>query len=80
MCPRQRAMGDPPKWVKSMLNKFNCLHSKIFSTDTALGTLASYWPRCKEARRKPKAEDFIDVSMAMVRHDTSSKPSAAGSA
>ena len=25
-------------------------------------------------------EDFIDFSMAMVRHDTSSKPSAAGSA
>mmetsp|Transcript_26465 Transcript_26465/g.63142 ORF Transcript_26465/g.63142 Transcript_26465/m.63142 type:complete len:218 (+) Transcript_26465:324-977(+) len=46
----------------------------IQTTLTAEGTLTLKAPKCNEARRKPKAEDFIEVSMATVRHVLSSKP------
>jgi len=44
--------------------------SAIHTTETALGTRASYCPRWSLASRKPKADDFIEVSIAIVRHVT----------
>ena len=40
----------------------------IHTTDTAEGTRVRYWAKCNFASRKPKADDFIAVSIAMVRH------------
>ena len=53
-----------------------CLHTTasvaptraIHTTDTAEGTRVRYWAKCNFASRKPKADDFIAVSIAMVRH------------
>ena len=50
----------------------------IHTTLTAAGTRAAYCPKCNLANRKPKAEDFMAVSMAMVRHATSPKPVSLG--
>lgn len=46
----------------------------IQTTEIAAGTLASNEPKCSFANRKPNADDFMDVSMAIVREDTSEKP------
>lgn len=46
----------------------------IHTTEIAAGTLASKDPKCSLAKRKPKAEDFMDVSIAIVRDDTSENP------
>mmetsp|Transcript_77639 Transcript_77639/g.122523 ORF Transcript_77639/g.122523 Transcript_77639/m.122523 type:complete len:218 (+) Transcript_77639:298-951(+) len=48
----------------------------IHTTLTALGTRTLKAPKCSEARRKPKALDFMAVSMATVRQVFSSKPEA----
>ena len=50
--------------------------SAIQTTDTAEGTRAANAPKCNLASRKPKAELFIEVSMAIVRDDVSPKPRA----
>ena len=42
--------------------------SAIHTTETAAGTRTRNWEKCSLASRKPKAELFIDVSMATVRH------------
>lgn len=46
----------------------------IQTTLTAEGTRAAYCPKWSLARRKPKAEDFMEVSMAMVLEATSPNP------
>ena len=51
----------------------------IHTTLTADGTRAMYSPKCSLARRNPKADDFIDVSIAMVRDFTSPNPVSLGS-
>lgn len=51
----------------------------IHTTEMAAGTRASKVPKCSFARRKPNADDFMEVSMAIVRDDTSEKPIALGS-
>lgn len=51
----------------------------IHTTEMAEGTLASKLPKCSLARRKPNADDFMEVSMAIVRELTSEKPMALGS-
>eukprot|EP00962_Isochrysis_galbana_P042250 scaffold15728_cov51-Isochrysis_galbana.AAC.1 len=45
--------------------------SAIHTTDTADGTRTRKSPKWSFARRKPKADDFIDVSMATVRQTVS---------
>jgi len=42
--------------------------SAIQTTETAAGTRTMKEAKWSLARRKPKADDFIDVSMATVRH------------
>lgn len=51
----------------------------IQTTEIADGTLASKHPKWSFARRKPKADDFIEVSIAIVRAETSEKPIHLGS-
>ena len=46
----------------------------IQTTDTADGTRQAKSPKWSLARRKPKADDFMDVSMAIVRLVVSPKP------
>jgi hypothetical protein len=46
----------------------------IHTTDTAAGTRTMKSWKCSEASRKPNADDFIDVSMAVVRDVFSSNP------
>mmetsp|Transcript_66946 Transcript_66946/g.81999 ORF Transcript_66946/g.81999 Transcript_66946/m.81999 type:complete len:218 (+) Transcript_66946:150-803(+) len=48
----------------------------IHTTLTAEGTRTLKAPKCKEAKRKPKALDFIAVSIATVRQVRSLKPAA----
>merc|ERR1712167_531528 len=50
--------------------------SAIQTTDTAEGTRAAKAPKCNLASRKPKAELFIEVSMAIVLEDVSPNPRA----
>ena len=50
--------------------------SAIQTTETADGTRAAKAPKWSLASRKPNADDFIDVSMAIVRDVVSPKPSA----
>ena len=50
----------------------------IHTTDTAEGTRAAYSPKCSLANKKPKALDFIEVSIAMVRQATSPNPNTRG--
>merc|ERR1712167_410617 len=50
--------------------------SAIQTTDTAEGTRAAKAPKCNLARRKPKAELFMEVSMAIVLLEVSPKPRA----
>jgi hypothetical protein len=45
--------------------------SAIQTTETAEGTRTRKSAKWSLARRKPKALDFIDVSMATVRHTVS---------
>ena len=52
--------------------------SAIQTTDTAEGTRAANSPKCNFANKKPNAEDFMEVSMAMVRDEVSSNPTALG--
>lgn len=52
----------------------------IQKTLTAEGTRAAKSPKCSFANKNPKAEDFIDVSIAMVREEVSSKPVKRGKA
>mmetsp|Transcript_534 Transcript_534/g.2031 ORF Transcript_534/g.2031 Transcript_534/m.2031 type:complete len:223 (+) Transcript_534:237-905(+) len=47
----------------------------IHTTDTAEGTRTMYSEKCCDASRKPNAELFMAVSMAVVRAVVSSKPS-----
>ena len=46
---------------------------------TAEGTRAIYSPKCNLASKNPNAEDFVDVSMAIVRDFTSPSPTSLGS-
>mmetsp|Transcript_24532 Transcript_24532/g.97353 ORF Transcript_24532/g.97353 Transcript_24532/m.97353 type:complete len:203 (-) Transcript_24532:598-1206(-) len=48
----------------------------IHTTETADGTRAASAPKWSFASKKPNAEDFIEVSMAIVRHVVSPKPRA----
>ena len=48
----------------------------IQTTDTAEGTRAANAPKWSFANKNPKAELFIEVSMAIVRDDVSPKPRA----
>ena len=48
----------------------------IQTTDTADGTLAAKAPKWSFASKNPKAELFIEVSIAIVRDDVSPKPRA----
>ena len=48
----------------------------IQTTDTADGTRAANAPKWSFASKKPNADDFIEVSMAIVRDDVSPKPRA----
>mmetsp|Transcript_48969 Transcript_48969/g.122724 ORF Transcript_48969/g.122724 Transcript_48969/m.122724 type:complete len:275 (-) Transcript_48969:570-1394(-) len=50
----------------------------IHTTDTAGGTRTAKSAKCSLARRKPNADDFMAVSIAMVRAATSPKPIALG--
>lgn len=51
----------------------------IHTTEMADGTRASNDPKWSFASRKPKADDFMEVSMAIVRDDTSENPIHLGS-
>ena len=48
----------------------------IHTTDTAEGTRAANAPKWSLASKKPKAELFIEVSMAIVLEEVSPKPRA----
>ena len=52
--------------------------SAIQTTDTADGTRAANSPKCNFASKKPNADDFMEVSIAMVREEVSSNPTALG--
>ena len=52
----------------------------IHTTLTADGTRAAYSPKCNLASKNPNADDFMEVSMAMVREATSPNPEHLGSA
>jgi hypothetical protein len=51
----------------------------IHTTLTADGTRAMYSPKWSLAKRNPKADDFMEVSIAMVRDLTSPNPVTLGS-
>ena len=50
-----------------------CGEKGVLGIVPAAGTRTRNWLKWSLARRKPKAEDFIEVSMATVRHVCSSK-------
>merc|ERR1719456_1701009 len=75
--PRARAYSSDSAGAGSMRKATAKLEPTraIQTTETAEGTRTMNMPKWSFARRKPKAEDFIDVSIATVRHVFSEYPS-----
>ena len=78
--PSQGAVRNGKAAFAEFLDHMNRCYSEtviepVFLT-SADGTRAANAPKWSFASKNPKAEDFIDVSMAIVRDDVSPKPKA----